>query len=106
MGNGVLGYVFLEFLESGPFKYRVPINATYFRFIDDKLIFLHQNLKIEEITEKLNNVEPSINFTYEKESNNSIPFLDILIKSLNDLTFKVDHKQKRLYTFLLPPQQN
>ena len=28
---------------------------------------------------KLNNVEPSINFTYEKESNNTVLFLDILI---------------------------
>ena len=48
-------------------------------FIEDILIFLPQNIKIEEITEKLNNVRPSINFTNEKESNNTIPFSDILI---------------------------
>ena len=41
-------------------------------------------MKIEEIAEKLNNVKPSINFTYVKESNNTIPFLDILtFKSQN-----------------------
>ena len=70
--NGVLAGLFLEILESGPFKYRVPIKATYFIYIDYILIFLPQNIKIKNIAEKLNNVEPSINFTYEKESNNTI----------------------------------
>ena len=36
-------------------------------------------MKIEEIAEKLNNVKPSDNFTYEKKSNNTIRFPDILI---------------------------
>ena len=46
-----------------------------------------------KITEKVNNVELSFNFTYEKESNNTIPFLDILIiKPQNVLTFKVYRK--------------
>ena len=89
--SGVLACLFLEFLES--FKYRLPSNTTYSRYIDDILIFLPQNTKIEEIAEKLNNIVPSINFTYEKESNNNIPFLDILIiKSQNSLTLKVYRK--------------
>ena len=43
MGNplsDVLACLFLEFLESGPFKYRLRINTTYFKYIDDILIFL------------------------------------------------------------------
>ena len=36
--SGVLPCLFLEFLESVPFKYRLPINASYFRYIDDILI--------------------------------------------------------------------
>ena len=93
MGNPlsrVLTCLFLGFLEPSPFKYRLPSNTTYFRYIEDIFIFLPQNIKIEEIAEKLNNIEPSINFTYENESNNTILFLDILIiKSHNSLTFKV-----------------
>ena len=92
MGNPlsrVLACLFLEFLESSPFKYRLPSNTTYFRYINDTLISQPQNIKIEEITVKLN-VEPSITVTYEKESHNIIPFLDIqIIKSHNILTFKV-----------------
>ena len=65
-----------------------------------------QNINSKETENNLNNVELSINFNHEKESNNTIPFLDILIiKSQSDLTFKVYHEQKRLYTFLLQPQQ-
>ena len=109
--SGVLTSLLLEFLESDPFIYRLHINATYFRYIDDILIFLPQNIKIKNITEKLNNTELSINFTHEKESNNTIPFYDILlIKSQNNLTFKVYRQpinKKGLYTFLLSsPQQN
>ena len=102
MGNPlsrVLACLFVEFLESSPFKYRLPSNITYF---DNILIFLPQNIKTEEIAEKLNHVEPSINFIYEKESNNTIHFLDILIiKSHNSLTFKVYHKPTNKNNYIL-----
>ena len=68
MGNplsGLRASLFLEFLESGSFKYRLPSNTIYFRYIDNILIFLSQNIKIEEIVEKLDNVEPSIILTYD-----------------------------------------
>ena len=88
--NRVLACLFLEFLESGPFKYRMHTKTTYFKYIDDILIFLPPKIKIEEITEELCNVEPSINFTQEKKSNITIPFLDsLIIKSQNRLIFKV-----------------
>ena len=104
MGNPlsrVLACLFLEFFESSLCKYKVSSNTTYFRYIDDILIFRPQNIKIKETAEKLNNIEPSINFTYEKESNNTILFLDILIIKYQ----QQDLKQKRLHTFILPPQQ-
>ena len=95
MGNslfGVLTCIFQEFFKSDSFKYRLPSNATYLKYIDDILIFLSQNIKIEEIAEKLKKYW-TLNFTYDKESNNTIPLLDILIiKSQNSLTFKVYRK--------------
>ena len=56
MGNPLSKVLTCLFLESGPIKYRLPSNTTCFRYIDNALIFLPQNIKIEE---KLNNVEPS-----------------------------------------------
>ena len=42
---------------------------------------------------KLNQVEPSVNFKYELEKNNLLPFLDILLINNNKkLEFKVYHK--------------
>ena len=83
----VLACLFLEFI---PFRYRLPIDTKYFRYIDNILIYQPRNVKIKNIDEKLNIVESSINFTHEKESNNTIPFLDILLmKSQNNSTFKV-----------------
>ena len=57
MGNPlitVLASVFLKVLEPSSFKYRLPTNTTYFKYIDNILISLPQNIKIENITEKLN----------------------------------------------------
>ena len=107
--SGVLVCLFKEFLESGAFKYRLPSNTTHFRYIDDILIFLPQNIKIEDIAEKLNNIEPSINFTTEKESNNTIPFLDILIiQPQNSITFKVycNPTNKNDYIYFYPRHHN
>ena len=88
--DGVLTCIYLEFLESGPFKYIIPNTARYFRYIDDILLIYAQDLDLHRITDRLNNVEPSIKFTYELESNSTLPFLDIiLIRNINKLEFKV-----------------
>ena len=102
MGNPLswrLACLFLEYLESGPFKYRLPNKTTYFRYVDDILIFLSQNVKIDEIAKK-NNVEPSIIIAYERESNNTLPFRDILIIKSTPTPPK-----RLLHSFLLPLQQ-
>ena len=57
VGNPLSGVIAGLFLESNPFKHRLHCNTTYLGYIDDILIFLSQNIKIEEIAEKLNNVE-------------------------------------------------
>ena len=77
--SGVLACIYLEFLESGPFKYIIPNTTHYFRYIDDILLIYPQDLDLHSITDRLNNVEPSIKFTYELEYNSTQPFLDILL---------------------------
>ena len=39
----VLACIYLEFLESGPFKYIAPNTAWYFRYIDDILLIYPQD---------------------------------------------------------------
>ena len=91
--SGLLACLYLEFLEAGPFKYIIPKDAQYFRYIDDTLIIYPSKINITKITNRLNDIEPTIQFTHELEFNNSLPFLDIsLIKNNNALEFKVHHK--------------
>ena len=82
-----------EFLEPSPFKYIIPNTVHYIRYIDDILLIYPQDLDLHSITDRLNNVEPSIKFTYELEYNSTLPFLDILlIRNINKLEFKIYRK--------------
>ena len=91
--SGVLACIYLEFLESGPFKYIIPNTARYFRYIDNILLIYPQDLDLESITDRLNNVGTCVNFIYELESNNTLTFLDILlIRNINKQEFKVYRK--------------
>ena len=74
--SGILACIYLEFLESGPFKYIIPNNSSYFRYIGNILLIYPQELNSKRITDRLNDIEPSIKFIYELESNNTLPFLD------------------------------
>ena len=86
--NGVFACIYIEFLESGPFKYIIPNTASYFRCIDDILLIYPQDLDLHSITDRLNNVEPSLKFTNEPEPNNTT-FSGHLIRNINKLEFKV-----------------
>ena len=91
--RGVLACLYLEFLESESFKHILPNDIQYFSYINDILIINAKEHNIPQIVQKLNQVEPSINFTNKFEKNNSLPFLDILlINNNNKLEFKVYHK--------------
>ena len=70
MGNplsGISACLFLEFLESGTFKYKLPSNTTYLRYIVDILFFYAKTSKLKRQQKKLNNFEPSINFPNGKK---------------------------------------
>ena len=69
--SGVLACIYLEFLEFGSFKYIIPNTVHYFRYIDHILLIYPQDLDLHSITDRLNNVEPSIKFTYELEYNST-----------------------------------
>ena len=88
--SGVLACIYLEFLKFGSFKYIIPNTARYFRYIDDISLIYPEDLDLHNITDKMNNVELFIKFTYELESNRTVPYVDILlIRNINKLEFKV-----------------
>ena len=65
----------------------------YRRYVDDLFALFPSPDRLEKFTNYLNSRHKNIKFTYEKESNNSLPFLDILIsRSENALKISVYHK--------------
>ena len=56
----------------------------YRRYVDDIFALFCSPNHLEKFTNYLNSKHENIKFTYQKESNNSVPFLDILI-SRSDL---------------------
>ena len=94
MGSPLRGILACLFLESKPFKYILPKDIHFFRYIDDILIIYPNKYNIETITYRLNN--RTIKLTYELLNYNYLPFLDILLITKSDkLKFNVLHKTNR-----------
>ena len=65
----------------------------YRRYVDDLFALFCSPDYLDKFTDYLNSKHRNIKFTYEKESNNSLPFLDILIsRSENGFKTSVYHK--------------
>jgi hypothetical protein len=80
--SAILTETFIQHMEH---KYLYPILKTqqiiaYYRYVDDILIIYDKNkTNIEETLNNFNNIQPSINFTMEKEQHEKINYLDITI---------------------------
>ena len=65
----------------------------YRRYVNDLFDLFPSPDHLEKFTSHLNSKHENIKFTYEKESNNSLPFLDILIsRSENGFKTSVYHR--------------
>lgn len=89
----VLADLVMELLEESALNkplYRIPF---YFRYVDDILLTVPHN-KIEDITQIFNDYHPKLQFTYELEIDNQLPFLDLkIIRCKNGkLSFDWFHK--------------
>ena len=68
-------------------------SVYYRRYVDDIFALFRSPDHLEKFTNYLNSKHKNIKFTYEKESNNSMPFLDILIlRSENGFKTSVYYK--------------
>ena len=56
---------------------------SWSRYVDDTFAFAKPS-EVEDIHRKLNGYDPQIQFTYETETDNRIPFLDVMIERKND----------------------
>ena len=105
MGNPlsvVISCFFLEHVELELFPNFTGTKPLFWkRYIDDVLCLLPNNFKLQEFLEFINSIYPTLKFTYEWESFNRIPFLDVMIHNLSSgLKFSVYRKPTNAESYL------
>ena len=74
-----LANIFVGFHESRLFDNTVK-PGVYFRFVDDTFAIFGSELDCDHFKGKLNLLHPALKFTVEREQNNSLNFLDVLVE--------------------------
>ena len=74
-----LANIFVGFHESRLFD-NTAKPGVYFRYVDDSFVIFGSELDCDHFQEKLNLLHPALKFTIEKEQNNSLHFLDVLVE--------------------------
>ena len=73
----------------------------YLRYVDDILAAFDNEQDSLNFLNFLNNRQPNIKFTIEKQINHSIAFLDALISGINNQNLTLETYHKLTYTGLL-----
>ena len=74
-----LANIFVGYYEEKLFS-EISKPAVYFRYVDDTFVIFQNEKESEEFLIRLNGLHSSLQFTFEKEKNNSIPFLDVHVE--------------------------
>ena len=69
----------------------------HFRYFDDTFAVFNNEEDCNTFLTHLNSLHPSLRFTYEKKSNHSLPFLDVLVER-HDLEFLTSVYRKPTFT--------
>ena len=80
-----LANIFVGYYEALLFK-RVSKPLMYFLYVDDTFAVFNDEDEYNEFFSYLNSLHPSLGFTFEKECNWTLPFLDVLVEK-NDNEF-------------------
>ena len=74
-----LANIFVGFYEEKLFS-QISKPSTYFRYVDNTFAMFRNEEKLENFFKQLNCLHLSLKFTFEKEKNNCLPFLDVNVE--------------------------
>ena len=74
-----LANIFVGFYEEKLFS-QISKPSIYFRYVDDTFAIFHNEEESKNFFNQLNCLQPFLKFTFEKEKNNCLPFLDINVE--------------------------
>ena len=78
-----LANVFVGYQEEKLFNI-INHPRLYFRYVDDTFALFKDQSEMDEFYKQLNLLHPSLQFTREFENKDELPFLDVLVKSVNN----------------------
>ena len=74
-----LANIFVGYYESKLFQ-TTSKPEMYYRYMDDTFVVFSNEDECDLFLDSLNSLHPSLRFTFEKESNLALPFLDVLVE--------------------------
>ena len=92
----VLANIFMVLLENSLVPQLEDVGLWY-RYVDDTFTFIRKG-KVEEVQRRLNEFHGSIDFTFEREREGRISFLDVLVITKEDRSFDTDVHRKKTDT--------
>ena len=96
-----LANIFVGFYESKIFD-KISKPQIYYRYVDDTFALFQDEADSETFLTNLNSLHTSLKFIWEKEINQSLPFLDVLVtKSINNFTTSIYRKATFTSEYLL-----
>ena len=75
----VLVNIYMEYFEEMTLGYTSLKSSMWFRYVDDTFILWPHQEDVQILLHHLNSIRPSIHFTREKEQDNKLSFLDVLL---------------------------
>ena len=91
-----LANIFVGYYGALLFK-RVNKPPMYYRYVDDTFAVFNDEDECNEFFSHLNSLHPLLRFTFEKECNRTLPFLDVLVEK-NDDEFVTSIYRKPTFT--------
>ena len=93
----IVANIYMEAFEQRAITSAPHPPSVWLRYVDDTFVIIDQN-HITEFHEHVNNIDPYIKFTIEKEENNQLPFLDIKIHRENNGSLSTTIYRKPTHT--------
>ena len=75
----VLANIYMEYFKEMAFGSTSLNPSMWLRYVDDTYFLWPHQEDVQTLLDHVNSIRPSIQFTMEKEQDNKLPFLDILL---------------------------
>ena len=75
----VLANIYMEYFEEMALGSTSLKSSMWLRYVDDAFILWPHQEDVQILLDHVNSIRPSVQFTMEKEQDNKLPFLDVLV---------------------------